>query len=207
MALSLELSTERPCYAPRGDESTVASAWSSSPLGDPAAEAGYADESYRVIEDVVIVRWLGTAGPSTSPTWPSRAASDEERPPRARRPWWPIRGKQRCRYLFRPNRRTRRHRRRRRYLRCRRPRRSRPRCRRPRGAPYAAVAAVLLPAPPLAPRPPLPPPPSPLVPPLMSPLLPRTRTRRAERGCLPSRRTLQEDPGWFTWPPSIDGVA
>jgi hypothetical protein len=46
----LEATTYAPTsYAPRGDDFTVASAWSSSPLGDPADEAGYADETgYRV---------------------------------------------------------------------------------------------------------------------------------------------------------------
>jgi hypothetical protein len=42
----LEATTYAPTsYAPRGDDVTVASAWSSSPLGDPASDAGYADEA------------------------------------------------------------------------------------------------------------------------------------------------------------------
>ena len=42
----LEATTYAPTgYAPRGDDATVASAWSSSPLGNPAHNAGYADQA------------------------------------------------------------------------------------------------------------------------------------------------------------------
>ena len=42
----LEATTYAPTgYAPRGDDATVASAWSSSPLGNPAHDAGYADQA------------------------------------------------------------------------------------------------------------------------------------------------------------------
>ena len=64
----LEATTYAPTgYAPRGDDATVASAWSSSPLGNPAHDAGYADARPHIPWTAITFRTFPTLRPIRLP--------------------------------------------------------------------------------------------------------------------------------------------